>query len=384
MSVFEGLIVLAALALLARLGRQVQQRKKAYTSAVALLGLVGLHSSERKYSGRNALVGEWGGRQVVACATPSGIGNGGVTVDLLVQGAAPGLSARLLGGGRAPRRAHEPLTGDLDFDGEVALEPERFEVLVSLAPVARAALLQLIHRGWTLERGDLRYRVLWSGAGGLGAAVLLSEASALLHALRAAPQDIPARFATEPDVEPRVALLCALSDYGPEFVRRTLPTALARYAQPEIAALAAALLGDGEAWDAAPRWCQVVATVDAPAAVVALHQARRDEAALISLLDRSSEALVASAIGALGAVGGRGAIEHLLPIAAGRLSTGPTANAARLAITQIQGRLGGAERGQIAIIEAPAEAGDLEIVEGAGALSVLEASREQGPINDQY
>ena len=366
--ILAALLPVAAAMAMARRAR----RARVVARVAALLAEEGLQRSELIESGGGtSLLGTWGGAPVSALIESSFFAFDAVSITLTVHDACPGLSARFVGKGYEPRMADEVETGDLQFDERFAVRARTFDALVRLSPPVRDAIRQLLSWGWTLDDGALTLKMSWSGLGMLRHEVWQPAVLKLRSALDSSPSELHRRLAmAEPALEVRYQLVRALVAFGPAFVRRTLPPEAARDENLPLAALAAALLGDGAAWDAAPRWCQVQVVTDAPVAVAALHQARRDEAALLALLNHSEISVVLPAITALGVIGGRGAIEPLLLLLSGRVFTGPAQEAARAAITTIQGRLGGAERGQIAIIEAPAEAGAVEVVGTAGAVSL--------------
>ena len=368
-----GLAVLVLISALLVVGRQVR-RRRVVARVEALLAEEGLQRPDlASAEGVTSLLGTWAGAPVVARLESSLMAFDAMSITLTVSDACPGLSARLLGKGNPPRTPEEALTGDSHFDERFAVRARTFDALVRLSPSVRDAIRQLLSWGWTLDDGALTMKMSWSGLGQLRHESWRQAVFMLRSALDSSPSELHRRLAmAEPALEVRYQLVRALVAFGSAFVRRTLPPEAARDPHLPLAALAAALLGDGEAWDAAPRWCQVQVVTDAPVAVAALHQARRDEAALLALLNHGEVSVVLPAITALGVIGGRGAIEPLLLLLTGRVFTGPAQEAARAAITRIQGRLGGAERGQIAIIEAPAEAGAVEAVGTAGAVSVVE------------
>ena len=367
-----SLLFAAAVAALSAVQARAAQQKVAFTRVVDELEALGLGGPSRRDPQGHTLGGTWCGREVrVRVRWGQAWTGGGAHVELEVLGAAPGLSARPLGGGDPERRPHEAPMGDPDLDAAVALSPERFEALFPVTPQARLALLGLLGRGWTLEQGCLRVRAFWPGAVQHGVASWRTQAIRLMEAWDQGPRTLVARLDAEVNPAPRLALLEALAAYGPDYVRRVLPAAVAQDRQPELAALAAALLGDGVAWDAAPAWGQARAALAAPAAVIEIHRARRDQTALIDTLGRGPSPLLLPAILALGDLGDREAVEPLLALARVR---GPPAEAARRAITQIQGRLGGAEPGQVALAALPVEAGGLDLVESAGGLEPAEGA----------
>jgi hypothetical protein len=75
---------------------------------------------------------------------------------------------------------------------------------------------------------------------------------------------------------------------------------------------------------------------------------------------------------ALAEIGSVASIEPLLPFATGLLVDRPLKNEAKEAIRRIQGRLPGAEGGQLSVAEVAMEQGRLSVTSVDGALSASE------------
>ena len=176
-------------------------------------------------------------------------------------------------------------------------------------------------------------------------------------------------------MEVRFRLLRALADEGAEAVKRHLPASAARDLAPHVASLASALLGDGASWDLQKRWAQDQVVSTAPRQIARLHQRRRDEAALLAMLQWREAQVLIPAVEALAAVGGREAVPHLLPLAGGRVPDREVVGAAREAISRIQARLGEAELGQVELVAAPVEAGRVQVVAEGGEIGVVEGGQ---------
>lgn len=374
-----GLLCLLLSALLAFLlvYVKVQRLRGAEAKLVQQLELVGLRPGELELPVHQVAVsGTWAGRDVHARLLRAQLAVEAVRLELVVEDVLPGLSARLLVGALPSRAPEELPVGDASFDGRVAIRAEGAEGVARLTSPVRAALRRALEQGWTLVDGALSLRASWSGAGQLPPVLGWREvALALLTALDGAPASLSQRFGQEPDPELRRGLLMSLTDYGPEFVRQHVPPGATQDPDRGVAALAAALVGDAQTWDRAPPWAKVRALSAAPHQVVALHLRRRDEAALLELLRSGSQPVMLLAIQALGAVGSREAVPQLKPLMVGGPLGGPQSEAAKKAVAQIQARLDGAERGQVALIEAAPGAGELALAEGGG----VALAREDGP-----
>lgn len=343
---------------------KIQRLRGAEAKLVRLLNNTGLERGAAEISAPpGALSGTWGGRAVNAWLLRPQMAVEAVRLEITVRDALPGVSARMLFGRQPARDPEERALGDGAFDARVAVRSAGVDGLARLSAPVRAALRHVLEQGWTLREGTLTLSASWSGSGRLPVEGWRQVVLNLLAAVDAAPTELAGRLNAEPDPELRLGLLMALSTFGPEFVRKKLPRTVIQDPDPLVRCLAAAMLGDGAAWDASPAWAQERARGAAPAQVVALHQRRRDEGALLQIVRSGGPPEVLLALQALGAVGSREVVPHLKPLVTGGVLGGPQ-SAAKRAVEQIQARLVGAERGQVALIAAASEAGDLSLAEG--------------------
>ena len=326
----------------------------------------------------STLVGDWGQAPTVARLSAVRPWSRGLAVEIIVKGAFPGLSARSRFNAPEAEAGRSLPVGDPAFDALALVQPEGYEVLVRLTRPTRAALGDLLSAGWTLRDGDLVLAIPWALLSTLGTRAAAGWRTGVLKlqaAQRGTPPGLAHRLLDEPMMEVRFRLLRALADEGAEAVKRHLPASAARDLAPHVASLASALLGDGASWDLQKRWAQDQVVSTAPRQIARLHQRRRDEAALLAMLQWREAQVLIPAVEALAAVGGREAVPHLLPLAGGRVPDREVVGAAREAISRIQARLGEAELGQVELVAAPVEAGRVQVVAEGGEIGVVEGGQ---------
>ena len=313
------------------------------------------------------LTGEWAGRGVEVHVRRLSVLR---QVEFKVRRLLPGVSAAQIGGGTALR--DRVLTGDPQLDDRLGITGEPLEVLRALTPEVRAALLALTEQGWQLVEGDAVLTLAWKTVESLPLAAMQEAITAFAAVVGGETPDLGARIAGESSPEVRFQLLAHLSKFGAPYVRRELKGGVPVAGDDRCGALAAALLGDGPAWERSSPEAQAEALRVAPEQVLTLHRARSDERALIAALDQVEATQLPGVVEALGAVGSRLAVAALRPVAERTVLDARLAQLAAKAITQIQARLVGAERGQITVLDAAPQAGSLALVEGAGRLSVAQ------------
>lgn len=317
------------------------------------------------------LMGVWAGRAVEVHVKQHLLRR---SIEIWVRGALPGVSARPFDA--IAMLDQRVVTGHAALDERLSISGEAFGVLRALHPAARAALLALAEQGWVVEKGDAVLTLPWSEAAALPVTGLKAAITAFVSAVDHAPADLSARVAQETCAPLRLRLLAELARFGPAYVRRNLGAAVVESDHGPTAALAAALLGDGAGWERAGEAARTEALALAPEQAVALMRSRGDEAGLIAALAQLPEEHAPGVIAALGAVGTREAVPHLSPIAERTVLSRDLSAQASAAITRIQARLEGAQRGQVALVEAGPEAGALAVVEGGGvALAEREAQK---------
>lgn len=111
------------------------------------------------------------------------------------------------------------------------------------------------------------------------------------------------------------------------------------------------------------------------AAVAASLGYSRDPGApplLVSMLATEHSDTQLAICGALGQVGGRAEVEHLLPLTKGLFADGGLKRAARDAVATIQSRLAGAGAGHLSIDDGVQDSGALSVREHEGGLSEVE------------
>jgi len=167
-----------------------------------------------------------------------------------------------------------------------------------------------------------------------------------------------------------------------DLVTRVLASSLAPGAARLAAIRAAGTLG---ATEAAPRLAAIAgeaaldaATAEALADALGSLGDSRGEAATIALLASPESRVRVAAARALERIGGRNAVEPLLPLTRGLVGFGEEKSAAQSAIRAIQSRLGPLDRGGLALSDALASSGALsEPGAPEGGLSLPETRRRE-------
>ncbi len=271
--------------------------------------------------------------------------------------------------------------GDPMFDQRVLIRGEELETLALLDSPTRHKVKELLASGgWVADRvirweklGHLRNEREITGQ----VQELLAVSGALAGDGRSVEERIARNALHDPEPGVRLRNLEALLAQ-----RRGLPVTLGLARRcledpdPAIALTAALFLGD----EALERIEALMAAPSLPPMlrIRALERlGQRGEPALLELLAQGSTPVKRAAARALGASGGLGAVEHLLPYTEGLLTDAALKTAAREAVAAIQARCGGGERGAISLSEADAS-GALSLAQPADRGTASPGAAEDG------
>jgi len=269
--------------------------------------------------------------------------------------------------------------GDSVFDDAMLLRGPERTLRARLDHRSRATVLELLEdSALAVEDGVVRWQKMKTvvEAHELGAAI--SQTVKLSLALDCRAMDVEGRFLDilRRDPEPDVRRRCLeqLLEGAGEAIREEALD-LARVDDSPRVRLVAVQQGlrhaDSVTWDDLKPFARSPETslrVFA-AELVGKHALAGAQSALLAMLDSDDPPIQIAAAGALEVVGGREAVEPLLPLTKGLLTDVDLKTAARAAVESIQARLGAGGQGGLAVVDAAARAGQLSVVAGEGRLS---------------
>lgn len=267
--------------------------------------------------------------------------------------------------------------GDPVFDKAVQVAGDRVSLAAALNAETRGDLELLVGRGGSVEEGRVSFEVRGHQVDPAEIRARMGELARVAWALAptaasAARLAENARMDPEPGVRRFNLARLAESDRPvAEATARALvddPDALVRFD-------AARVLGDLQRVRDAREDVKLAAATLDPEGVARILARAEDELGLVALLAGTAPVQIA-ACHALERCGTVHAVEPLLPLGRSILGDGGVKQAARAAVAAIQGRLGPAEHGTLALAEG---GGEVSVAEEAGAVSVAgKAQRTSG------
>lgn len=274
--------------------------------------------------------------------------------------------------------------GDAALDAKAVLRGPEPLLRARLDATARASLLTLLkHRDVKADFGELTYCANRHPTSADEVRALLAPACDLADALGQGDATLEELLRpAEQDPEQGVRLRCLLAILvSGEPDLRARAAAVAQGARTAAERALGPLLSGDRARIAALRGeaLHKVAALDPSTIADHLRRAGAEDA-LMSLLGAESAELKVPAIQALGAIGTVRAVEPLLPLTEGMLTSPALKQAARAAVQSIQGRLGDVSAGSLSVVDGGATAGALSVSGEAGALS---EARRPAPVPER-